>query len=70
VLLSLFAAQYSDFSLSHEYHPHPLMMHLSTPQHFTWSKNCTRTPFRKTLMEQIVYIFGQKRTHCFDAIKK
>jgi len=34
-----------------------------TPRYFTWSKNCTRTPFRKTYDGAgCLYFFGQKRT--------
>jgi len=36
---------------------------IHTPRHFTWSKTCTVTPFRKTFDGAgCLYFFGQKRT--------
>ena len=36
---------------------------IHTPRYFTWFKNCTRTPFRKTFDGAgCLYFFGQKRT--------
>jgi len=63
VPLSLFAAQYSDFTclwMSSSSFNDPF---IHTPRYFTWFKNCTRTPFRKTFDGAgFLYFFGQKRT--------
>jgi len=60
VLLSLFAAHYSDFTCLWISSSSFRDVFIYTTKYFTWSKNCTRTPFKKHLMEQVVYTFLAK----------
>jgi len=69
VPLSLFAAQYSDFTVS-EYHHHPSVMHLSTHQGISLGqKGVYVQQLEKYFMEQVVYTFGAKKRQFFVAIK-
>ena len=65
VPLSLFAAQYSDFTCLWMSSSSFNDAFIHTPRYLTWFKNCTRTPFRKTFDGAgCLYFFGQKRTSC------
>ena len=67
--LSLFAAQYSDFTVS-EYHHHPSVMHLSTHQGISLGqKRVYVRQLEKYSMEQVVHNFGAKKRQFFVAIK-
>ena len=71
VPLSLFAAQYSDFTCLWISSSAFNDAFIHTPRYFTWSKNCTRTPFRKTLdgAGYLYFFWAKKNTNCFVTIK-
>ena len=71
VPLSFFAAQYNDFTClrmsSSSFHD--AFIHI--PTYFTWSKNCTRAPFRTTFDGAgcLYFFWAKQNTNCFVTIK-
>jgi len=68
VPLSLFVAQYSDFTVSEYYH-HPSVMHLSTHQGISLGqKRVYVRQLEKYFMEQVVHTFGANKRQFFVAM--